>query len=1600
MELFSHKYGTRLIVISCLLLGTFAAHAQAPVANFTANVTEGCDFLIVNFTNTSTGANSYSWTFGDGTANSTVASPVHSFTTTGTFMVTLTARNAAGNSSTKSMPITVHKSPTADFTVSITEGCKPLNVVFTNRGTSTAPITNLEWSFGDGSVSNSTAATINHTYTAANTFTANLTMTDAHGCTASSRQPQGITVNPLPEPAFTPNPAETCDVPATVVFTSTTNHSSPITEYIWNFGDGSVLPSTGTTVQHEYTVEGFKTVSLSATDSKGCVGTTTTPNAVNVTKFEAEIIAPTNGLACVNEPRRFDSKYSQPGYTNTWYINDVQVGTAYWFSHTFSTVGTATVKLVSKNSAGCQAEIEQEIEIINTPQIAIASSDTDNHLCYDAGEHINTGYALEEVVNDAGLPFGNPQWRVYETVYRKNAAGQCLPVDTLIGTGNQTPISFSYPGEGQYSITLSAVDGACGQTRNAPPITVVVAQPPLTLTDLIWNDGYCFVDGQPFLVSGSAKSEVQKQECDNIIITDNNANITTWRWTIDDWKQGNQTISGQNLMYNFADTGRYNTTIRIEDIYGCTNTLDTEIDVGKQLENFDLLSQSPIICYKDDLWINFFDHNTVKYQWTELKWELLSETHGKNADGIDTITAMPFSEIRTFRPSEVVIYPKETREDSTGVFGYRVTPIQYYCESKPVYKLTAQEILPPVTKIQNPADPKNPKANFVLCDKQQYFTFKDSSIKVRSYEWDFNDGVTLTVDTVGSGDVGKERLWQWTATTDAALDALLDWRTLKGYAITNVPADVANNKPRYLKESKINTDVEYRYEDFGEYDVLIKTMNDTTKLDCGDEQYMHVTVTKVTPDISLSTNEVCTEVNFTITDASTDANGYQLFSNWKFDSGANSPVYASSDINRKATLALNAGIYTITQSVSNGVGCSETVTYTNALTVWKLPSVHINAPAHTCYDRNTSFKTQLEENSVAQESGVDMVSWKWHFFQKDTPIAGAADAAVQPKLVINKTATGYEWLDATGTVIVSDTTTKNPSPIFNRASANIYAWLQATDAHGCVQKDSVKIDVHAPRSSFELPHDVYCFYNEVQITSVANTGTANASLTQRKWDFGDGIGTFTTLNPTAQNPVKYTYPDDTTWTTDPIKDRSFVITLTTTENSPAQCTDVWTETVKISRPVSRIVPTTTYVECPTPPTNIGFSSTKSTTQIVAWAWDFKDGTPILTAANPSHIYHEPGQYGVSLKVTDTYGCIDSSIVKPYITVDGPNGKAWVSNTSVCLPFPVKFVPVAASIVNTVSARWVFGDGNAHVIDMSVMNDPIIYDTIVFNYEHGDTYIPVLELKDDKGCMHNVIAPAINAYFSEPDFQLEEPVACAQKELEFIDISTSSHPITDWAWRWENTNTGEYFTSTEQDPVIVLTYGNYNIHFTTKLGGCEYDILRDSAVQVYATPKADFRAFKDTVNISEGLVFTNTSIPSPYGEMPVHYSWDFDDGSSPLTSVNAYRAFWQEGVYNVQLSAYQHPFCIDIATKPIVVTSRRAIPNVFTPNSDGVNDLYLAGLGYTKIIIINRWGQTVYEGVDGWDGKVNSVEASPGTYFYLLTAPTGEVFKGALTLLRE
>jgi len=312
-----------------------------PTAGFSATPTSGEAPLAVTFTNSSSGATSYSWDFGDG-GTSTATNPSHSYTAVGTYTVSLTATNAYGSDTeTKTNYITVAcTEPTASFTGTPTSGEVPLTVAFTN---SSSGATSYSWNFGDGNTS--TATSPSHTYTAIGTYTVTLTATNSCGSDTYTATNYITVVCTEPTASFTGTPTSG-EVPLTVTFT---NGSSDATSYSWDFGDGNT--STATNPSHTYTAIGTYTVTLTATNSCGS-DTETKTNYITVVCTEPTASftgTPTSGTAPLTVAF---TNGSSDATSYSWDFGDGGTSTATNPSYTYTAAGTYTVTLTATNSCG------------------------------------------------------------------------------------------------------------------------------------------------------------------------------------------------------------------------------------------------------------------------------------------------------------------------------------------------------------------------------------------------------------------------------------------------------------------------------------------------------------------------------------------------------------------------------------------------------------------------------------------------------------------------------------------------------------------------------------------------------------------------------------------------------------------------------------------------------------------------------------------------------------------------------------------------------------------------------------------------------------------------------------------------------------------------------------------------------------------------------------------------------------------------------------------------------------------------------------------------------------------------------------------------
>ncbi len=151
------------------------------------------------------------------------------------------------------------------------------------------------------------------------------------------------------------------------------------------------------------------------------------------------------------------------------------------------------------------------------------------------------------------------------------------------------------------------------------------------------------------------------------------------------------------------------------------------------------------------------------------------------------------------------------------------------------------------------------------------------------------------------------------------------------------------------------------------------------------------------------------------------------------------------------------------------------------------------------------------------------------------------------------------------------------------------------------------------------------------------------------------------------------------------------------------------------------------------------------------------------------------------------------------------------------------------------------------------------------------------------------------------------------------------------------------------------------------------------------------------------------VESPQGTTPIWY-WNFGDGTTSNIQ-NPTHTFPSSGTYPITLisSVPNSIGCYDTLTTQLV-TGEVFIPNTFTPNGDGHNDVFKVrspSFQFFYLAVYNRWGELVYETknvTEGWDGNYKGKPSDPGVFGYYMTAKCNEndkeIFKkGNVTLIR-
>ena len=415
--------------------------------------------------------------------------------------------------------------------------------------------------------------------------------------------------------------------------------------------------------------------------------------------------------------------------------------------------------------------------------------------------------------------------------------------------------------------------------------------------------------------------------------------------------------------------------------------------------------------------------------------------------------------------------------------------------------------------------------------------------------------------------------------------------------------------------------------------------------------------------------------------------------------------------------------------------------------------------------------------------------------------------------------------------------------------------------------------------------------------------------------------------------------------------------------------------------------------------NYPISFNNNSTGATYFIWNFGDGSPPSNLPNPSHIYNTSGIYTVTLIAIDSTSCnlADTSAIAITVIIEPISGLG--NDTVICglANIPINAGNAAYSYVwNTGETSPVIvanqtgnyivtiGNGYCNLIDTMNINmvtvPPVGNDTAVcknnlitlnagnpqctYLWSTGET---TQTIDAQFSGTYWVMAMAGNCseidsiniiYLPLPQFDLGiDTIICPG------DILQLNAGINGQTFLWSTGNTGQFYDVTATGIYWAEAYG----------GACSYnDTIK---VDYYHQPFLGI----DTVICSHNKFKLDLSFSDPGGT----YLWN-------TGATTSFLDVFLPGTYSVTLTykntcqLYDTIYVAAFEDDPPLF-----IPNSFTPDGDGLNDIFNPAGNYESIVdfymaIYNRWGQMIFETRDrnkGWDGIVNNEIVQLGVYVY-------------------
>lgn len=1497
-----------------------------PNASFTFAPDNQCAGTNVVFNNSSTGtqgSTTFSWNFGDGNT-STDENPSHQYAAGGVYTTTLTVSNGPACTSSSSETVTVMDIPNASISGDDGDGdaincllpgdpTTQEDVIFSNGTTGGVSYT---WDFGDGSPLYTTASTADftHTYTSFGTYTVSMTAEHANGCTVTTTMTVVFEKYVSASMSLDITEYSGC---APHELSTLQNLSVNANSYIWDFGDGTVInTNSDTPPNHFYLTEGSYTISLTAINSCNMANATISPIIIidgPQAAFTTDL--PFGGVAgCAPQDMNVtnNSVDAQPANNYQWDMGNgnIYANTAVPPTQTYDTTGVYTVQLVAGNACGndtvtldISIDTVPVVEIISVPLegcspltvstdnlsyedpinfqwyidgVFITAADslpdqtfinsnstaTENHLIQlnganQCGNDTDSETIIVHPETEAIFTISSDTICVGESItYTDGSFGENLTYEWDLGTLTETtvgPHTVSYNTAGNYTIEL-IVDGYCGPDT----ATVEVVVLPIPLADFtVDTDNGC--------------------EGMDVLITNNSTPGGTYNWIFNGGTPAGSTLYSPGSV-NYQNSGTFLITLDV-DVLGCVAADTVSIQVNPlPLPAFTATPNTG--CTPLEV---MFTNTSPNNPGDIFEWDL---GNGNTFTGQDP-------------PNETYI---TDQADSTYYVQLIMTSAEGCMDSAETI-ITVHPL--PVANYTSLPD--------TACAGETIAFLNNSSGAV-SYEWDFGDGNTSTLNSPSNvynitGDIttqlvafttfGCTDTLQFPIYVDSIPDADFDF-TIVCDVDTTTFTDLSTGSPTnwewdFGDASAINTNQHptHFYGTPGMYNVILTVTNPAG---CTSTVNQLVAVSEV-PIANFTTNPTCLG---SVTQFSDLSSGIPTSWQWDFDDG--SPI--NNDQN-PAHVYGAIGLYDVTLIALAGNGCSDTTTL--PVTVTAVPTADF-----TFVSACTGDTTYFTDASLGAPD-----TYFWDFGD------GATDNTDNP----------------------------NPQHVFAVSGTYDVMLVAGYSASGCTDTVIYQVDAH-PRTTPAFTTNTPCLGGMTVFTD-NTTGAAD----QWQWDFGDGSPIELNQNPTHTYTSPGVYDvqlvtenafscSDTLLTTVevfPLPSADFTFTTVClnaitefTDNSidavawewnfgdasaldvnqhPSHvyngsgdfdvqlvvtntqgCTDTLIQTITVHpNPTADYSATTA---CHTYPTFF----TDNSNGAINYTWNFGDGSPENNQPSPEYTYTNAGSYVVEMIVENIFGCTDTTTQTIDVLIQPQAG---FTNNTVCAGQSVAFTDT--SVLGPTTWQWNFGDGS------TINNDQ----HPVHTFSPGGIYDVTLIVGNIAGCMDTIVVPVDVYTVPVPDFMAD--TVCLFSVTSFTDLTTDAVPLSSWDWDFDDGN-----TSFQQNPTYIYQApGQYDVELTvTNVNGCDSSVILP--VFVSEIPVADLIA--DTVCLGNPTTFQDASTGAPNS-----WIWDFGDGNVSNSGPTVQHTYASPGSYIVSLLVSAGGVCTDQVFE-VVEVSNNVLAGITAPDS--------------------------------------------------------------------